>query len=96
MIRFFLQGIISITCGAKMKQFKSYYLKEDIKDILLSDYPTRKKEMFLNEILDEYLFLINDIRFSHFSTTYNRNYPLQDKSYHTTLCMFLHLGVVLL
>ena len=46
----------------KMKQFKSYYLKEDIKDILLSDYPTRKKEMFLNEILDEYLFLINDIR----------------------------------
>ena len=46
----------------KMKQFKSYYLKEDIKDVLLSDYPTRKKEMFLNEILDEYLFLINDIR----------------------------------
>ena len=46
----------------KMKQFKSYLLKEDIKDILLSDYPTRKKEMFLNEILDEYLFLINDIR----------------------------------
>ena len=46
----------------KMKSFKSYYLKEDIKDILLSDYPTRKKEMFLNEILDEYLFLINDIR----------------------------------
>ena len=46
----------------KMKSFKSYYLKEDIKDILLSDYPTEKKEMFLNEILDEYLFLINDIR----------------------------------
>ena len=46
----------------KMKHFKSYYLKEDIKDILLSDYPTRKKEMLLNEILDEYLFLINDIR----------------------------------
>ena len=45
-----------------MKQFKSYLLKEDIKDILLSDYPTRKKEMLLNEILDEYLFLINDIR----------------------------------
>ena len=62
MIRFVLQGMISITGGAKMKQFKSYYLKEDIKDILLSDYPTRKKEMFLNEILDEYLFLINDIR----------------------------------
>ena len=46
----------------KMKQFKSYLLKEDIKDILLSDYPTRKKEMLLDEILDEYLFLINDIR----------------------------------
>ena len=45
-----------------MKQFKSYLLKEDIKDILLSDYPTRKKEMILDEILDEYLFLINDIR----------------------------------
>ena len=44
----------------KMKSFKSYLLKEDIKDILLSDY--RNKEMLLNEILDEYLFLINDIR----------------------------------
>ena len=43
-----------------MKQFKSYLLKEDIKDILLSDY--KNKEMLLNEILDEYLFLINDIR----------------------------------
>ena len=43
-----------------MKQFKSYLLKEDIKDILLSDY--RNKEMLLDEILDEYLFLINDIR----------------------------------
>ena len=46
----------------KMKSFKSYLLKEDIKDILLSDYPIEKKELFLNEILDEYLFLINDIR----------------------------------
>ena len=45
-----------------MKQFKSYYLKEDIKDVLLSDYPIEKKELFLNEILGEYLFLINDIR----------------------------------
>ena len=45
-----------------MKQFKSYYLKEDIKDVLLSDYPIEKREMLLNEILDEYLFLINDIR----------------------------------
>ena len=44
----------------KMKSFKSYLLKEDIKDILLSDY--KNKEMLLNEILDEYLFLINDIR----------------------------------
>ena len=39
---------------------RSYFLKEDIKDILLSDY--KNKEMLLNEILDEYLFLINDIR----------------------------------
>ena len=44
----------------KMKQFKSYLLKEDIKDILLSDY--KNKEMLLDQILDEYLFLINDIR----------------------------------
>ena len=43
-----------------MKQFKSYLLKEDIKDVLLSDY--KYKEMLLDEILDEYLFLINDIR----------------------------------
>ena len=43
-----------------MKSFKSFLLKEDIKDILLSDY--KNKEMLLDEILDEYLFLINDIR----------------------------------
>ena len=43
-----------------MKSFKSYLLKEDIKDILLSDY--KNKEMLLDEILDEYIFLINDIR----------------------------------
>ena len=43
-----------------MKSFKSYLLKEDIKDIILSDY--KNKEMLLDEILDEYLFLINDIR----------------------------------
>ena len=43
-----------------MNQFKSSLLKEDIKDILLSDY--KNKEMLLDEILDEYLFLINDIR----------------------------------
>ena len=62
MIRFVLQGMISITGGAKMKQFKSYYLKEDIKDVLLSDYPIEKRELLLDEILTEYLFLINDIR----------------------------------
>ena len=33
-----------------MKSFKSYLLKEDIKDILLSDY--KNKEMLLDEILD--------------------------------------------
>ena len=43
-----------------MKSFKSYLLKEDIKDILLSDY--HNKDMLLEEILDEYIFLINDIR----------------------------------
>ena len=43
-----------------MKSFKSYLLKEDIKDILLSDY--KNKEMLLDEILTEYLFLVNDIR----------------------------------
>ncbi len=37
-------------------------LKSDLLDCLLSDYPTRKRENLLNEILDEYLFLINDIR----------------------------------
>ena len=45
-----------------MKQFKSYLLKEDIKDVLLSDYPIEKRELLLDEILTEYLFLINDIR----------------------------------
>ena len=28
-----------------MKQFKSYYLKEDIKDVLLSDYPIEKRKL---------------------------------------------------
>ena len=37
-------------------------IKSDILDCLLSDYPTRSRENLLNEILDEYLFLINDIR----------------------------------
>ena len=37
-------------------------LKSDILDCLLSDYPELLRENLLNEILDEYLFLINDIR----------------------------------
>ena len=37
-------------------------LKADILDCLLSDYPEISRENLLNEILDEYLFLINDIR----------------------------------
>ena len=37
-------------------------LKADLLDCLLSDYPEYKRENLLNEILDEYLFLINDIR----------------------------------
>ena len=37
-------------------------LKSEIIDILLSFASTQSKENLLNEILDEYLFLINDIR----------------------------------
>ena len=37
-------------------------LKADLLDCLLSFASTRTKENLLNEILDEYLFLINDIR----------------------------------
>ena len=37
-------------------------LKADLLDCLLSCASTRSKENLLNEILDEYLFLINDIR----------------------------------
>ena len=37
-------------------------LKADLLDCLLSDYPEISRENLLNEILDEYLFLINDIR----------------------------------
>ena len=37
-------------------------LKTELTDCILADYPIEKKELFLNEILDEYLFLINDIR----------------------------------
>ena len=45
-----------------MKPFRNLHLKADLLDILLSDYPMRDRELLLNEILDEYLFLINDIR----------------------------------
>ena len=37
-------------------------LKTELMDCILADYPIMKKENLLNEILDEYLFLINDIR----------------------------------
>tara|TARA_B100000945_G_C20028863_1_gene433529 strand:+ start:27 stop:203 length:177 start_codon:yes stop_codon:yes gene_type:complete len=39
-------------------------LKSDILDCLLSDYPTRSRENLLNEILVEYLSLIDDDRIS--------------------------------
>lgn len=39
-------------------------IKSDILDCLLSDYPTRSKENLLNEILVEYLSLIDDDRIS--------------------------------
>ncbi len=37
-------------------------LKADLLDCLLSFASIQSKENLLNEILDEYLFLINDIR----------------------------------
>ena len=37
-------------------------LKTDLTDCILADYPIEKKELLLDEILTEYLFLINDIR----------------------------------
>ena len=39
-------------------------LKSDILDCLLSDYPTRSRENLLNEILVDYLALIDDDRLS--------------------------------
>ena len=39
-------------------------LKSDIIDCLLSDYPEVKRENLLNEILVEYLSLIDDDRIS--------------------------------
>ena len=39
-------------------------LKADILDCLLSDYPVRSRENLLNEILVDYLSLIDDDRIS--------------------------------
>ena len=38
------------------------FLKSDLMDCILADYPIEKREMLVDEILTEYLFLINDIR----------------------------------
>ena len=37
-------------------------LKTELTDCILADYPIEKRELLLDEILDVYLFLINDIR----------------------------------
>ena len=37
-------------------------LKTELTDCILADYPMKKRELLLDEILTEYLFLINDIR----------------------------------
>ncbi len=37
-------------------------LKTELTNCILSDYPMNKREMLVDEILTEYLFLINDIR----------------------------------
>ena len=37
-------------------------LKTELADCILADYPIEKRELLLDEILTEYLFLINDIR----------------------------------
>ena len=37
-------------------------LKTELADCILADYPKEKREMLVDEILTEYLFLINDIR----------------------------------
>ena len=37
-------------------------LKTELMDCILADYPIEKREMLVDEILTEYLFLINDIR----------------------------------
>ena len=42
-------------------QSETNLLKSDLMDCILSDY-SGKEEILLDEILTEYLFLINDIR----------------------------------
>ena len=37
-------------------------LKTELTDCILAAYPIEKREMLVDEILTEYLFLINDIR----------------------------------
>ena len=37
-------------------------LKTELADCILADYPIEKREMLVDEILTEYLFLINGIR----------------------------------
>ena len=37
-------------------------LKTELADCILADYPIEKREMLVDEILTEYLILINDIR----------------------------------
>ena len=37
-------------------------LKTELADCILAVYPIEKRELLLDEILTEYLFLINDIR----------------------------------
>ena len=37
-------------------------LKTELTNCILADYPMYKREMLVDEILTEYLFLINDIR----------------------------------
>ena len=37
-------------------------LKTELADCSLADYPIEKREMLVDQILTEYLFLINDIR----------------------------------
>ena len=44
----------------KMPQVSN--LKTELADCILADYPIEKREMLVDEILTEYLFLINDIR----------------------------------